>query len=81
MLFFTYDSDLHKHREDLRAELERETGQKCIILDCGCTGVYYIPSGKEGSDERSQGNGGGDRINDKQIPVLSAAGDMIGQKV
>lgn len=44
MLFFTYPYDLSGEvKQKMRELLERETGETCLILDMGCTGVYYAP--------------------------------------
>lgn len=49
MLFFTYPMELSPEVKRLLAgRLEEETGQKCIILDLGCTGVYYAPDSSNG---------------------------------
>ena len=44
MLFLTYPYDIPAEvKQKLRVLLERQTGQKCLIADLGCTGVYYVP--------------------------------------
>lgn len=44
MLFFTYPCEIPaEEKQKLREFLEQQTGQKCLIADLGCTGVYYVP--------------------------------------
>ena len=52
MLFFTYPMELSPEVKRLLAgRLEEETGQKCIILDLNCTGVYYAPDAPKGTTD------------------------------
>lgn len=48
MLLFTYPQEVdHEAKRLLKDLLQKETGQKCIILDMDCTGVYYVPDGSD----------------------------------
>ena len=47
MLFFTYPQEFTaEFRQKLREELESVTGETCIVLDLGCTGVYETSENK-----------------------------------
>lgn len=51
MLIFTYDVDLGGSPEDraaFEAYLEKKTGEKCLVLDLNCTGVFRAT--KEGNE-------------------------------
>lgn len=62
MLLFSFSCDLFgEAKEKLKMELERYTGEECILLPM-CTGIFRIPestvsdSREEGTYESSKGN-------------------------
>lgn len=48
MLFFTYDSEITPEAvKSLERQLSERTGEECVVLGFGCTGVYRFPDAKE----------------------------------
>ena len=55
MLFFTYDREIPpKAKELFETVLRERTGQDCVVLDCGCTGVYDVPLTKDEAKKETE---------------------------
>ena len=55
MLFFTYDRELGaKAKELFEAALRERIGQDCVVLDCGCTGVYDVSPVKDEAKKETE---------------------------